>query len=313
MGLAVLEIATILGLAGLYAVAATGYTLIHGVTRQFHLALGAFYTIGAFVALMATLSLEMLGLPMAAALIAGAMAAGFLVPAVGGALSWRLTLPAPTARGNPTAPLVTTIGLWIVLSEAVRLLQGPRSRFVDPPVEGTLTLYVGGDFDAIISAGHALVVPLAFGAVAAVGLVVARSRWGRAYRAAADDPAAAELMGIRVSAVIGWTCAIGCGLAGLAGVFATIRYGAVWHFMGFVFGLKALTAAVIGGIGSVRGAAIGALVVATVEVVWAVHVSGAYRDVVVFALLVLALIFRPDGLIDRGMAEALPGAGAARR
>jgi branched-chain amino acid transport system permease protein len=83
--------------------------------------------------------------------------------------------------------------------------------------------------------------------------------------------------------------------------------------MGFVFGLKALTAAVIGGIGSVRGAAIGALVVATVEVVWAVHVSGAYRDVVVFALLVLALIFRPDGLIDRGMAEALPGAGAARR
>lgn len=303
---------TILTIGTIYALAATGYTLVHAATRQFHLALGALYTLGAYVSFIGFALLDILGATAATAVLAGAMALGIGVAAVGGAALKAASLHRPLAGANPTAPLVASLGIWIASAEAVRLLHESHTLFVPPVVAGAFMTRIAGEL-LVVPLPALLVFPLGIAAWGLAARIVARSRYGRALRAVADDPAMARLLGISVERIVLATFLLGAALTGFAGALAVERYGAVWPYMGFALGLKAIAAAVIGGVGSLAGALVAGFAIAALETWWTAYVAGDYRDVAVFALLVVALIFRPDGLFARPVVDPVSGAGGARR
>ena len=305
---------TILTVGAIYALAASGYTLIHAATRQFHLALGALFTLGGYVTFIAFTLFDILGATSPAAIVAGALLMALAVAAVGGIALHAFTLiqPAGAAGANPTAPLVVTVGLGIAAAEIVRMLHESHTLFVPPTVAGVVMLRLGGE-SIVMPLRLLLVFPLALAAWIVAGALVRRSRFGRALRAVSDDPAMARLLGISVERVVLATFMLGAALTGFAGALSVERYGAVWPYMGLLLGLKAIAAAVIGGIGSLSGALVAAFGIAAAETLWTAYVAGDYRDVAVFALLVLALIFRPDGLFARPVVEPVSGAGGARR
>ncbi len=303
------QIPTILTIGSLYALAACGYTLIHAVTRQFNLALGAIYVAGGYAAFISITLLDILGWPLGLAMFAATLLAGAAVAASAGAALHSLPLPNATGRGNPAAPLVTTIGLWIACAEAVRLLHRSNTLFTPSPLPGRVNL--GADW--AVPLGQVAVLPCAAIALGGCWWLVARTSIGRSIRAVADDARMAPLLGLSIRRVVGFAFVLGGVLAGFAGALAVVRYGAVWPYMGLVFGLKALTAAVIGGIGSVAGAIAGALIIAVLETLWSAYLAGDYRDIAVFALLIAVLIFRPDGLFARPAGDASSGPGGARR
>jgi branched-chain amino acid transport system permease protein len=303
---------TILTIGTIYALAAAGYTLIHAATRQFHLALGALYMLGAYAAFIGFTLLDILGVTGAVAILAGAMAVALVASAVGGAALKAMSLVRPVPGGNPTAPLVASIGVWIASAEAARLLHESHTLFVPPVLSGRLVARLGGHL-LVVPVPVVLVFPVGIAAWALTGWAVKRSRYGRALRAVADDPGMARLLGISVARTVTLTFMLGAVLTGLAGALSVERYGAVWPYMGLLLGLKAITAAVIGGVGSLAGALVAAFGIAAAETWWTAYVAGDYRDVAVFVLLVLALIFRPDGLFARPVLDPVAGAGGARR
>jgi branched-chain amino acid transport system permease protein len=309
MGYALQQVPTILAIGSLYALAACGYTLIHAVTRQFNLALGAAYVTGGYAAFIAVTLLDILGWPLGLAMFGAVLLGGAATAAATGAALRTLSMPTALGRGNPVAPLVTTIGLWIVCAEAVRLLHRSHTLFTPSPLPGSLAI---GESWALPLSQVALP-PSAALALAATLWLVHRSQLGRGIRAVADDLPMAALLGVAVGRVVGYAFVLGAVLTGLAGALAVARYGAVWPHMGLVFGLKALAAAVIGGIGSLAGAIAGAFLIAAIETVWSAYLAGDYRDVAVFAVLILALVFRPDGLFMRPVADGAPGPGGTRR
>lgn len=302
---------TILTLGTIYALAASGYTLIHAVTRRFHLAVGALFALGAYVCFIAFAMLDILGVQSALAIVGAAAAIALAASAAGGAALHAFHLVRPGAGANPTAPLVVTVGLLIASAEAIRLLHESHTLFLPPPLTGTAMIRAGGEL-FVVPVRVLAVFPVGLAAWIAAALLLARSRLGRAVRAVADDPGMARLLGISVDRTVLCAFVVGGLLAGFAGMLSTERYGAVWPYMGLLLGLKAIAAAIIGGIGSLGGALVVGFVIAGVETLWTAYVSGEYRDIALFALLVLALIFRPDGLFARPVVDPISGPGGAR-
>ena len=299
-------------LGGLYALFAVGFTLIYASGRIVNFAFGEIFAIGAFVALFGYL-LHRAG---------GAWAAiGWLSPllvlavsGVGGLVMHQLVFRRLAGRGL-LPPLIAAIGLSIALREALRLLQGPKTRWL-PPLEGwSWPLVQGLGFDVFFSVGHLAIIAAAGLAAAGLWWIGRKTRIGRSFRAATEDAAAAALMGVPIDRLFAATFAMGAAFAGSAGGFAAWYYGPVDFYMGAAVGLKALTGAVVGGMGSVPGAFVGGLAVAAVEVAAAAMIGGGWRDIVVFGLLVLFLILRPQGLLgapfdpfDSMRGEGRPGA-----
>ena len=296
------QLANALAPSAIYALLAVGYALIYGITGRINLAFGEFATVGAFAALTGVL----LGAGVTSAAPALALAGLALAALTGGALGgalWTLVF-APLHRRDTQALLIATIGLAITLAEALRLLAGSRLRWLQPLFAspwhvGRLTL----NPSQFILAALALIV------VTVVGLAVRRTGFGRAYRAVSDDPGAAALMGVAIDRTIATACVLGSMLAGIAGYVIATHYGVISFSMGTMLGLKALAAAVIGGIGSIPGAAVGGLMIGLFEGLWAGYLPGDYRDVAVFCALAAALALRPDGLLGRATAsQQLPRA-----
>ena len=286
------QLLNVLAPSAIYALLAAGYAVIYGITGRINLAFGEFTTVGAFAALsgillgaMATTAGPLLAL---SGLVTAAATGGAL-----GAVLWALVF-APLQRRNSQALLIASIGLAITLGEGLRLLTGSRQRWLQPLFAtpwriGPVTFSVG----QFVLAGAAAAI------VAAVSLVIRRTAFGRSYRAVADDPGAAALMGVDVDRTIGQACVLGSMLAGVAGFVVATHYGVVGFAMGTMLGLKALTAAVVGGIGSISGAALGGLLIGLLEGLWAGYLPGAYRDVALFGALALMLALRPDGLLGQ--------------
>ena len=282
-----------LSLGCVYALIAIGYTMVYGITRVINFAYGPLYTIGAFVLTAGWAGLGQ-ALPPAPALALILVA----VAATGAAYGWTMArlVFAPLRRAATTVPLIAAVGLAIALQEWIRLSQGPRTRYVLIGEATTWPLVRGHGFDVYLSRGH-----VAIGAATAVVLALlwwlqTRTSHGRAQRASAQDLGMAELLGVDVGRTVGVSFLIGGALAGLAGMFAAAQYGVVTFKMGALIGLKALTAALLGGIGSLPGAAIGGLLVAMTEAWTAAYIASDWKDVAVFAVLVLLLVFRPQGL-----------------
>jgi branched-chain amino acid transport system permease protein len=279
----------------LYALIAVGFALVYGVTGVANFAFGELYMLGAFLALLGELVFRPPHgtlLPDAVFLLAPFV---MLSLAAHGLAMDRLVFR--RLRGTPTSvALIAAIGLSLALKEYVRLLQGPRSQWL-PFNPDPLVIATGTGFDLVVSRGHILVGLAALAVALLLWWTLARTRLGRALRATAEDPRAAQLLGVDTERTIGLAYALGAGLAGAAGLFAAVQYGLVDASMGTLVGFKALTAAILGGIGSLPGAVLGGFLIAATEVGTAATVGSEWKDVAVFGILVLVLVFRPEGLL----------------
>jgi len=287
-------------LGAIYCLIAIGYAQVFSLLEIVNFAFGELYMMGAYFALLGLVLVAGSGLAQGAA--GGAVA---LIAAVALSLPWGWAIaravyrPLGIARANNAArliPLVSAIGLSIFLQNLVRLGQGNRNKWLSPIVEGGWAVPLGDGTAVRVGIAQLAIVVLAAAVCAVLWLVVQRSAFGRQQRACAQDRVAAALLGVDVDRVISRTFMLGAALAGIAGASALIGYGEADPSMGDTIGFKALSAAVLGGIGSLGGAMVGGLLIGLAEALWSAYFDGAYRDVVIFAALIVTLIARPAGL-----------------
>jgi branched-chain amino acid transport system permease protein len=286
-----------LTLGCLYALIAVGYTLVYGITRVINFAFGEIYMLGAFLMFCGYALSVGLGVGLVPLALMLVLLATVVMTAAFGWSSDRLVFS--RMRGAaPTVPLIAAIGLSISLREGVRLLQGPKARWMPFHPDSSWRIIDGLGFDVYLRKGHLV--------VGAATLLVAfllwwmsyRTPFGRNYRACAQDPKMAALLGVNVDRTIAASFLIGGGLTGAAGLFAALQYGIVDFYMGYLVGFKALTAALLGGIGSLPGAILGGMLIALTETFTAGFIGSDWKDIAVFAVLVMVLIFRPGGLVS---------------
>ncbi len=283
-------------LGAIYGLIAIGYTMVYGIIGMINFAHGDIYMIGAFISLTGFLLLSTLGITSVPLAIGLVLIIAMAFTAVYGWTVERIAYR--PLRGSPRlAPLISAIGMSIVLQNYVQLAQGARVKPIQPMVRGALTLASGGDFQVTISLLQILIVVLTFTLMAGFTYLIRATPLGRAQRATEQDMTMAALLGVNVDRTISTTFIIGAMLAAVAGLMVTLYYGVVDFYIGFVAGIKAFTAAVLGGIGSLPGAMLGGLLIGIIEAFWSGYFSIAYKDVAVFGILVAVLIFRPTGLL----------------
>ena len=290
-------------LGAIYGLVAIGYTMVYGIIGMINFAHGEIFMIGSFVSLIVFLLLGLAGgvwLPLAILIM---LLAAMLFTAVYG---WTLEQVAyRRLRGSPRlAALITAIGMSIFLQNYVQLLQGARNKPLPPQITGSVevvntTNRAGEAYSVSLSFLQILIIVLTIVLMIVFTLLITRTALGRAQRACEQDRGMAALLGINVDRTISLTFVIGASLAAVAGVIFMLRYGATDFFVGFLTGLKAFTAAVLGGIGSLPGAMLGGLLIGLIEVFFAGYFNLEYKDVATFTILVLVLIFRPTGLLGK--------------
>ncbi len=282
-----------LPLSAIYALLAAAYSLVYGLIGRINFAFGELAAAGGYAAAMAALAL--VGLPPAPLLAAAFALAAVVACAWGFATARTVFIPLRHARGQQA--LVATVGLALFLQELLRIAQGDRTSWMSPQLNQPFALARSGDFIAVAT-------PMTFIATAialAVGLgLVLLFRWtrtGREWRAYADDPLAAELLGVSPVSVTARAFALSGALAGLAGATMTAAYGAVGYGLSATLTLKALAAAIVGGIGSLPGAFLGGLIIGAAEASWSALFPIDDRDLAVYALLIVFIALRPSGLL----------------
>ncbi|MCJ8141593.1 branched-chain amino acid ABC transporter permease [Ancylobacter sp. A5.8] len=285
--------------AGIYGLIATSFSLVFGLTGRINLAfgeIGVFGGVGMLVAAGIAGSFMRLDGPLLAAALGVGVASAALLNWVTGRL---IILPLARRTISPTAALVATLALSIVLAEALRITEPQRENWLPPLLNRSLLLADDGQFLVTTTPAQMLAAGLCFTAVSTLLGLMAFTRFGRAWRAYAQDPLMAALLGVPVPALRGFTFALAGACAGLAGTVMVLAYGTVQPGDGLAVTLKALISAVIGGIGSVPGAFVGAAVVAGIEALWSGSFNIVYRDVVIYSLLAAFLVLRPGGLLQR--------------
>ncbi len=277
----------------IYALLAASYALIYGLIGRINLAFGELAMVSGYGAFLGFGLVGTDGSALLAVMAAGAFAIWTSV-SQGAALGHLLLRPLAAQPGQHI--LVATVGLSIFWSELVRLTQGSGSRWMAPLLSQPFGLLRSDKYIVTATPMTFIVLTAALTAITAALTLLARSRFGRAWRAFADDPFAASLVGINPTQILFKTMVLASTLAGLAGLLTAFAYGGVGHAAGMVVGLKSLIAAVIGGIGSVRGAVLGAISVAVAETLWSAFFPIEYRDLVIFLALAALLTLRPEGL-----------------
>jgi branched-chain amino acid transport system permease protein len=289
-----------ISLGGIYALIALGYTMVYGIIELINFAHGDVYTLGTFFSLAILTLLGVTGVVTGPLLIVivvvtmlGAMIACGLVGVVIERLAYRRLRNAPRL-----APLITAIGMSFILENVMQYWRGP-SPVPFPDLIPNPDVHLG---IVTVATKQILVVVLAVVMMLVLQVFIYRTRLGKAMRATAQDRDAAQLMGIDINTTIALTFLIGSALAGAAGFVSGVYYGSTWFFNGFAAGLKAFTAAVLGGIGNLAGAMLGGFLIGLIEAMTTQLISDQWSNVVVFSVLVLVLIFRPSGLLG----ESLP-------
>lgn len=283
-------------LGSIYGLIAIGYTMVYGIIGMTNFAHGEIYMIGAFIAIITFLIMGLLGITWVPLVLVVMLVVSMLFTAVYG---WALERVAyRPLRGAPRlAPLISAIGMSIFLQNYVQILQGARVKPMQPILTGGIDLMRTGDFVVTLSYLQMGIIVLMVVLMTAFWLIISRTSLGRAQRACEQDRAMAALVGVDVNRTIALTFVMGAALAAVAGVMVTLYWGVIDFFIGFLAGLKAFTAAVLGGIGSLPGAMLGGLLIGLIEAFWSGYFSVEYKDVASFAILVLVLIFMPYGLL----------------
>jgi branched-chain amino acid transport system permease protein len=289
-------------LGAIYGLIAIGYTMVYGIVGMINFAHGEIYMIGAFIALIAFTILGAAGVVAVPIVLLIVLIVTMLFTAVYG---WTIERVAyrPLRGSFRLAPLISAIGMSIFLQNYVQLLQGARVKTMQPVITGGIELMRESGFAVTISYLQILIIVLTVVLMAGFALLIGRTPLGRAQRACEQDIGMAALLGVNVDRTISLTFVMGAVLAAVAGVLVTLYYGVIDFFIGFLAGLKAFTAAVLGGIGSVPGAMLGGLLIGLIEAMWAAYFSAEYKDVATFSILVIVLIFRPTGLLGHPEVE----------
>jgi branched-chain amino acid transport system permease protein len=283
----------------LYALIALGYSMVYGVLKLLNFAHGDLYMVGAFIGYF---SIQLFGgatalvIPVWLLLIFMMVVAGLGVGALGVAIERFAYRP---LRNAPRiAPLITALGISFILEDSVLLLFGGFPREYNAPafLPFSQAIHIDG-----VNIDSVQIIVVVVSVVMMLGLreLVNRTVFGKSMRAVASDREAAEMLGINVDRTIAMTFFIGSAMAGVAGVMSGLAFGQVTNVLGFLAGLKAFTAAVIGGIGSIPGAAAGGLMLGFAESYTQGYVSTRWSDLAVFSLLILFMLFRPQGLFGR--------------
>jgi branched-chain amino acid transport system permease protein len=287
-----------LTLGSIYALIAIGYTMVYGIIGMINFAHGEIYMISAYVGLIVITGLSMMGIEYMPIVLIITLTMAMLITS---AYGWSVERVAyRPLRGSPRlVPLISAIGMSIFLQNYVQLAQGARNIALPPLISGGWRFGDAAGFQVYLSYMQVMIAVATTAAMVGLTLFIGRSRLGRACRACSEDRGMANLLGIDTDRVIALTFLIGAALAAIAGVLVGLYYGVVNPFMGFIAGLKAFTAAVLGGIGSVPGAMLGGIVLGLTESFTSAYLSTEYKDVVSFGLLVLILLFRPTGLLGK--------------
>jgi branched-chain amino acid transport system permease protein len=291
-----------LELGSLYALIALGYTLIYGILELLNFAHGDVFMVGAFLAAGAAALLvhnEVAAIP-------GGLAVGLmLLVAMGGAglLGTGIERVAyrPLRNANRLAPLITAIGVSLFLESAVQVFVSPAPVLVPTNALVPQTVAHAGSVESPLTG--LILFGASVGLMIGLDIFVFRTRFGSAMRATAQDREAATFMGIDVDRVIMVTFFVASALAGLGGVLFGLRYAEVDFFMGYLLGIKAFTAAVIGGIGNIRGAMVGGLLLGVLESLAGGFISTQFQDTFVFLTLIVVLLVRPQGLFGQPLTD----------
>ncbi len=291
-----------LTLGAIYGLIAIGYTMVYGIIGMINFAHGDIYMIGAFLSIIGFVVFTSIGVsyvPLALVLVL------LLSVCLTATYGWTVERIAyrPLRGSTRLAPLISAIGMSIFLQNYVQLLQGARNKVLQPVIPGGIPVLKTEGFTVQMSYLQMVIILLTVALMAGFTLLIARTPLGRAQRACEQDQKMAALLGVNVDRTISLTFVIGAGLAAVAGLMVTLYYGVIDFYIGFLAGIKAFTAAVLGGIGSLPGAMLGGLLIGLIEAMWSAYFSVEYKDVAAFAILVLVLIFLPTGLLGRPEVE----------
>jgi branched-chain amino acid transport system permease protein len=287
-----------ISLGMIYGLIAVGYTMVYGIIGMINFAHGDVFMIGAFIALITVLLLQMGGMMDGPAAILLVLLVSMAFTALYG---WSVERVAyrPLRGSFRLAPLISAIGISIVLQNYVQVSQGARPKPIETLVPGGIEVMRDGNFVVQFSYIQMLIIALTLGVLAVFTVLVTRTPLGRAMRACEQDRKMASLLGIDTDRTISLTFVIGAALAAVAGTMYLLRYGVIDFYIGFSAGIKAFTAAVLGGVGSLPGAMLGGMVIGLIEVFFAAYFSSEYKDVAAFSMLIVVLIFMPQGLLGR--------------
>lgn len=305
-----------LTLGSIYGLIAIGYTMVFGIIGMVNFAHGDIFMLSTFVALI--------GLLLLAPLVAGswAMVLLALVIVLVAAMfltslwNWAIEKVAyrPLRGSFRLAPLISAIGVSIFLVNFVQFVQGPRNKSLPPLIDGGFCisgvsseakrcLIESGGFGVNLAYKQIVIVFATAILLGAFWYLVQKTPLGRAQRACEQDSKMASLLGIDVDRTISITFVMGAALAAVAGVMYLLQYGVVNFADGFVPGVKAFTAAVLGGIGSLPGAVLGGIIIGLIEALWSAYFSIDYKDVAAFSILAVTLIFLPSGILGKPEVE----------
>jgi branched-chain amino acid transport system permease protein len=286
-------------LGSIYGLIAIGYTMVFGIIGMVNFAHGDVFMVSSFIALVVFLILTTwIGIgSVALALMIVLIVAMILTSLV----NWTIERIAyrPLRGSFRLAPLISAIGMSIFLSNFVQVAQGPRNKSIPPMFNEIIALTSGGGYNVTLSYKQIAIWVVTAVLLAAFWFLVSKTTLGRAQRACEQDQKMAALLGIDVDRTIAITFVIAAALAAVAGTLYLIYYGVIRFDDGFIPGVKAFTAAVLGGIGSLPGAVLGGLLIGLIETLWGQYVSSDYKDVAALSVLAVTMIFLPQGILGR--------------
>ena len=302
MALALQQLINGLTLGAVYGLIAIGYTMVYGIIGMINFAQGDIYMVSAFIAVTAFTLLAALGVTSVPLALVTVLIVSMLFTSVYG---WAVERTAyrPLRGSTRLAPLISAIGMSIFLQNMVQLTQGARVKPISPMLIGGIDLFSDGAFTVRLAYSQIMIVLVTVILMVGFTYLITRTSFGRQQRACEQDSTMTALLGINVDRTISLTFMLGAALAAVAGVMVTVYYGVVDFYIGFVAGIKAFTAAVLGGVGSLPGAMLGGLIIGLIEAYWSAYLSAEYKDVATFLILILVLMIRPSGLLGRPEVE----------
>tara|TARA_R110000868_G_scaffold326802_1_gene587793 strand:+ start:460 stop:1395 length:936 start_codon:yes stop_codon:yes gene_type:complete len=296
-------------LGSIYGLIAIGYTMVYGIIGMINFAHGDIFMIGAFISLICIIALGLTAATGFWVLILALILVLLVSMVFTSIWGWTVERLAyrPLRGSFRLAPLITAIGMSIALQNFVQISQGARVKPLEPLVPGGYTLMEAetenGTFAVQLSNMQILIVLTTIILMIGFSLLISKTSLGRSQRACEQDRKMASLLGINVDRTISLTFVMGAALAAVAGLLFLLYYGVIDFYIGFVAGVKAFTAAVLGGIGSLPGAMLGGLLIGLIEVFWSGYFSVEYKDVAAFSILAIVLIFLPSGLLGKPEVE----------
>jgi branched-chain amino acid transport system permease protein len=286
-------------LGSIYGLIAIGYTMVFGIIGMVNFAHGDVFMVSAFIAVITYLIVtSWLGISSLVPAILIVLVVAMVLTSL---VNWTIERVAyrPLRGSFRLAPLISAIGMSIFLSNFVQVAQGPRNKPIPSLLQGEFVLMAREDYQVTLSYRQLLIWIVTAALLVVFWHVVSRTALGRAQRACEQDQKMAALLGVDVDRTISITFVIGAALAAVAGTMYVMYYGVVNFNDGFTPGVKAFTAAVLGGIGSLPGAVVGGLLIGLIETMWSAYFSIDYKDVAAFSILAITLIFLPQGLLGR--------------